>query len=199
MKNYYSILEISIQATETEIKKAYRRCALKYHPDVNKSSDAHTRFLEVFEAYEVLSNPNERRIYDELYTKTFLNRSITIVTANDQYRQRSEANQQKASRKADTYSKMSYSSFASYLNKELNLALDHAFPIGWAVFLLVEGAASIFLIFFALSDKKLSNQEGAGMGILFLIVMAIVFFVWGWNQFEGARKNYLADRKETFK
>lgn len=199
MKNYYSILQINFQSTEAEIKKAYRQCALKYHPDVNKSPDAQSKFLEVFEAYEVLSNPNERRIYDELYRKLFLNRSITIVTVNDQYRQRSEANQQKASRKADTYSKMTYTSFSSYLSKELNLALDHAFPIGWAIFLLAEGVSSVFLLFFALTNESLASHEGAGIGILFIILMGIGFFVWGWNQFESARKNYLSDRKETFK
>ena len=199
MKNYYSILEIHFQATEIEIKKAYRKCALKYHPDVNRSPDAHTKFLEVFEAYEVLSNPIERKIYDELYVKTFMNRSMTVYTANEQYKQRNETNRQKATQKAETYSKMSYSSFANYLSKELNLALDHVFPIGWAIFLLAEGAASNFIIFFALSDKDLSNQEGAGMGILFLVIMGIVFFVWGWNQFQKAKKNYLDDRKQTFK
>src|SRR5690606_34531787 len=102
MKNYYSILEINFQATVIEIKKAYRRCALKFHPDVNKSTDAHSKFLEVFEAYEVLSNPTERKIYDELYVKTFMNRSITVITANEQYKQRNDANRQKATQKAET-------------------------------------------------------------------------------------------------
>ena len=88
MKNYYSILEISFPITDGDIKKAYRQCAFKYHPDINKSTDAHSKFIEVFEAYEVLSSPIERKIYDELYVKTFLNKSISVITANENYKNR---------------------------------------------------------------------------------------------------------------
>ncbi|KAL0279638.1 UNVERIFIED_CONTAM: hypothetical protein PYX00_001148 [Menopon gallinae] len=64
-KNYYNILDISKDATDEEIKKAYRRLALKYHPDKNKSPGADEKFKEVAEAYEVLSDKKKRAMFDE--------------------------------------------------------------------------------------------------------------------------------------
>lgn len=65
-KNYYEILEVDVEATLIEIKSAYRKLARKYHPDVNKSSDAIERFKEITTAYETLSNAKEREKYDIL-------------------------------------------------------------------------------------------------------------------------------------
>ena len=64
MKDYYQILEIDKKATVDEIKKAYRKLAKKYHPDVNKEESASEKFKELTEAYEVLSNNSKRRNYD---------------------------------------------------------------------------------------------------------------------------------------
>ncbi len=64
-KDYYSILGVSRNATQDEIKKAYRKLALKYHPDRNKGNpEAEERFKEINEAYAVLSDPDKRRQYD---------------------------------------------------------------------------------------------------------------------------------------
>ncbi|CAG9802116.1 unnamed protein product [Chironomus riparius] len=64
-KDYYEILEINKSATDEEIKKAYRKLALKYHPDKNKDKGAEEKFKEVAEAYEVLSNKEKRETYDK--------------------------------------------------------------------------------------------------------------------------------------
>lgn len=64
-KDYYKILEISKTASDDDIKKAYRKLALKYHPDKNKSPGAEEKFKEVAEAYEVLSDKKKREIYDQ--------------------------------------------------------------------------------------------------------------------------------------
>lgn len=64
-KDYYKILGISRTATDDEIKKAYRKNALKYHPDKNKSPGAEDKFKEVAEAFEVLSDKNKREIFDK--------------------------------------------------------------------------------------------------------------------------------------
>ncbi|KAI8437934.1 hypothetical protein MSG28_010606 [Choristoneura fumiferana] len=63
-KDYYKILGLSKGASDDEIKKAYRKLALKYHPDKNKAAGAEERFKEVAEAYEVLSDKKKREIYD---------------------------------------------------------------------------------------------------------------------------------------
>jgi len=64
-KDYYSILGIKKGATDDEVKKAYRKLALKYHPDKNKAADAEEKFKLVAEAYEVLSDKKKRGIYDQ--------------------------------------------------------------------------------------------------------------------------------------
>ncbi|XP_038640478.1 LOW QUALITY PROTEIN: dnaJ homolog subfamily B member 1-like [Scyliorhinus canicula] len=64
-KDYYKILGINKGTAEEDIKKAYRKLALKYHPDKNKSPDAEDKFKEIAEAYDVLSDPKKREIYDQ--------------------------------------------------------------------------------------------------------------------------------------
>lgn len=63
-RDYYEVLRVSREASETEIKKAFRGLARELHPDVNKEPDAEERFKEAAEAYEVLSDAERRRTYD---------------------------------------------------------------------------------------------------------------------------------------
>lgn len=64
-KDFYEVLGISKNASKEEIKSAYRKMALKYHPDRNKESDAEEKFKEINEAYEVLSNDQKKSAYDQ--------------------------------------------------------------------------------------------------------------------------------------
>ncbi|CAI9540162.1 unnamed protein product [Staurois parvus] len=64
-KDYYKTLGLSKGASEEDIKKAYRKQALKYHPDKNKDPGAEERFKEIAEAYDVLSDPKKREIFDK--------------------------------------------------------------------------------------------------------------------------------------
>ncbi|XP_063607967.1 dnaJ homolog subfamily B member 9-like isoform X2 [Penaeus indicus] len=65
-KDYYDVLGISRKATDREIKKAFRKLAVQYHPDKNKEPGAEEKFREIAEAYEVLSDEDKKREYDHM-------------------------------------------------------------------------------------------------------------------------------------
>jgi len=65
-KDYYAILGVDRGASPDDIKKAYRKLARKYHPDVSKEPNAEEKFKEMAEAYETLKDPEKRAAYDRL-------------------------------------------------------------------------------------------------------------------------------------
>lgn len=82
-KDYYKTLGICKGSTDEDIKKAYRKQALKWHPDKNKSAAAEDKFKEIAEAYEVLSDPKKREVYDQYGEEgnSFRDNAILLVVA----------------------------------------------------------------------------------------------------------------------
>lgn len=81
-KDYYQVLQLSPSATVLEIRKAYRKLALEFHPDRNPSAQAATLFVMIQEAYDVLSNPLERKKYDQSrFTGQLSGRRIATTVA----------------------------------------------------------------------------------------------------------------------
>ncbi|XP_018329435.1 dnaJ homolog subfamily B member 6 isoform X2 [Agrilus planipennis] len=87
MVDYYRVLEVTRGATSAEIKKAYRRLALKWHPDKNpqNSDEATKKFKEISEAYEVLSDDKKRRMYDQYGKEGLLNGGARSRRYDDDY------------------------------------------------------------------------------------------------------------------
>jgi len=70
-QNYYDILGVSKSSSQDEIKRAYRKMALQWHPDRNKDSNATEKFKEINKAYEVLSDPKKKEVYDQYGESAF--------------------------------------------------------------------------------------------------------------------------------
>lgn len=66
MKNYYKILGLKSDCSIQDVKLAYKKLAKIWHPDKNKSKNAHEFFIEIHEAYEILIDPSKRKLYDQL-------------------------------------------------------------------------------------------------------------------------------------
>lgn len=115
MRKYYQILGLEPGATQEEIKKAYRKKAMKYHPDLNKGKDAHRRFMEILEAYEYLSGvreaPRQPKVEQPDLEKLYeLLRKKAEEQAKARYRQRvRELRKKKEEQQAREYQKAIYS------------------------------------------------------------------------------------------
>ena len=81
VKDYYQILGVSSEASAQDIKKAFRRLALRYHPDRNPDTpkQAEEKFKEINEAYQVLSDEQKRRQYDRLISWPGYSRRTTVI------------------------------------------------------------------------------------------------------------------------
>jgi hypothetical protein len=112
IKNYYSIMGITKNSTLEEIKKAFRDNAKKYHPDVSVLPDAHQRFIEIAEAYEVLKDSNTRKEYDALLDEATKSKQNTYKNSGSYGSAQSDTyndfknTQQHAKAKAESYAKM---------------------------------------------------------------------------------------------
>lgn len=107
MKNYYAILGVPPNAHAADIKRAYRRLALQYHPDKNPSPEAELFFKEVNEAYETLGDPQLRYAYDQrLVNPVYQSPQPQPQQAHRDPKYRPRAPRQPASRTDDTYELM---------------------------------------------------------------------------------------------
>lgn len=183
VKDYYRILELLPNASLNDIKKAYKKLALKYHPDSHSGlKDANT-FIEVTEAYEVLSDPIKRREYDELYFNN-VHTSISILSKQKNW-------EDFGREKATQYSALNLKEFSKRLEVELKLNVQY-FPriyfIGFLIVISVYMLASVPTLF----------KKDTAIGIISILLILVMGF-WAYNLSIAGIKKYKAERKKLFK
>ena len=101
MSTYYEQLGIDSKATQSEIKKAYRRMAKKYHPDLNPNEGAEQKFIEIEIAYSCLSKPDSRLAYDRLlkYGESGMNNSTVTRKYRNDVNRRTSSGRSNANRR----------------------------------------------------------------------------------------------------
>lgn len=72
IKNYYKVLDLPFHSSQKDIKYAFRKQVKIWHPDVNDSKDSNIKTIEIYEAYDILSDVNKRKQYDIIYNKIFV-------------------------------------------------------------------------------------------------------------------------------
>jgi len=168
--DYYQILGVSKDASASEIKKAYRKYAKIYHPDISSKKDAKIIFQLINEAYQTLINPRSRRIYDF--------RSQKRAEAYKRYGASKKNVQYDSNQKEYTYAQDSYSNksretpFEPFINDKL---IDQ---ILFYSMILIGSVAFIFGIFDLIYKprKGFDNFSGLLFGISFLIIL-----IYGWR------------------
>jgi len=105
MTDYYKILNVDKNATATEIRKAYRFKALEFHPDKNKSINAKEKFIEIYEAYKVLSDSILRRKYDNLIQEHWdqVRNETSWNWTNDKINNKSKKAREQGTKYAENY------------------------------------------------------------------------------------------------
>ena len=191
MKDYYKILELSFGADISDVKKAYRRLALKYHPDKNKASNAAQIFIELTEAYEVLRDPYKKHEYDKIYEGLFSAKTKTEVVIRTEQRQEYESKQQEWTKfgktKAQEYSSMPFDEFARRLLKEISIGVNYIPNVIGILFTVTMGITFLVL---------LPTTEGYAAGLpIMLILFSLGAFYLAYRLFIVAQADYKEERK----
>jgi len=171
MKDYYKILNIVRNATDTDIKKSYRNLAMKWHPDINKNPSAHTIFIEINEAYEILINAKKRAEYDLIFSDSHQNNTSPEF----------KTWQEEAQKKAKSYAAMNNEDFNNKILKEIKLAGSYSASFGCFIFLIF----GIIINLWAVSK--------IGPSALISVVVFIGGAIWLYNK---SLKGYFEKRKE---
>lgn len=177
--NYYQILGISEDATIEDIKKSYRKLALKYHPDINPSNNSTAKFIEITQAYEILKDADKRKAYDSSINSN--------IDKNSNFNQWQNDARQKAKKDADT----NFSDFEDKLKKELKLIKSNSVGFGCLILLAIPVVTCLILVIRSLTS---SGNNLLGISVVSLLFW-IGLFAYYYVRISGAYKD---DRKDMF-
>lgn len=182
--NYYEILGVGPNATKDEIKEAYRQLALQWHPDKNKSSNAHQKFIVINQAYLILSDDEARAKYDKEFKYYYAKaeqEKTTIFETETNYPEKKAQDfkdedlrywTKNAKQQAEQYARMSFDEFASMIKdivKEVGIQGATAFIYAISG---VVGASAIFTLIYGI---RYSDITQILLALIFLGISIIGF------------------------
>jgi|AntRauTorckE5430_2_1112549.scaffolds.fasta_scaffold18597_1 alpha-galactosidase/6-phospho-beta-glucosidase family protein len=188
MKDYYKVLKIEVGVSQIDVKKAFRKLALKYHPDRNKEPNTSQKFIEVTEAYEVLRDPIKRADYNRIYS-TYFERTKTRQKKEAEYKQKEYYQEWEnyGRQKAQEYSSIPFEEFARMLLKEVSIGASYITNL-IAILFVGGGAVSMLSI---IPD---AFDNGDGMVILILLMVVGLAYL-AYKLFLVAKDDYSEERK----
>lgn len=172
MNDYYQVLGITQSANQGEIQAAFRKLALQFHPDKNPLPEAHERFVEIVEAYEILKDTERKMQYDNW------SEAKTAMYDNEyrEYHDKDIFNEwsRGAYERANSYAKMSFEEFSEVLKNLMMEAAFHGeyyYAAGFITYVWILGGVILFL----LGLLGFANNEFS-VGLLFIIGGAASLF-----------------------
>lgn len=177
-KNYYHILEVIPSANYEVIKKAYRRKALKFHPDVCKLPDANALFIEIHEAFEILSDPIKREAYNDIINQKDNNFNPNLTSNSSNY----DSWVNNARSHAENYSKMNFNKYKTDVFGEIVDAAKGTASFGCLASFALLGISGLYGFVVGLLQFIRHEREdytffiGIGFFLLFGIPFALALY-----------------------
>ncbi len=156
VKNYYKILNIEKDATNRQVKDAYRKLVKFWHPDINRSSNSHEKIIEINEAYEILKHKDKREIYNRIYNEYF---GATNKVENTESYKGSRSNERYTEYRYDDKTSADFADLQNWIN-QAKIRADEVIKRG-----LKKADSSLETGFYAIGE----------IGNFFSILFAIVF------------------------
>ncbi|MBI1183693.1 DnaJ domain-containing protein [bacterium] len=179
MVDYYDILNIDTTASERDIKVAFRKMAKKYHPDVNDHQDAPEKFKKVYMAYEVLSDPFKKRLYDEIHQNAMAGESGANQSSFN-YDAGFDEWEYRAAERADHYANMRYKQFEKQELKGLDFVYHQVALLLGIVGLFAMGGGALYFaktIITAYMAGKTPASSLIGAVVLGIFGLFILYYV----------------------
>lgn len=198
-KDYYRVLGLTSEASEEQITVAFRKLAMKYHPDRNHDASAKERFIEIYEAYQILSDHGRRETYDRLSReeKEFSEAADSSGYQSNRQESNQYENWQKVYRnEGEAYSQMSFSQFASRVGRAVGtFALGAAVGAGIGIAGGLAKSISVLALFVPILILTASYQVNRYF-FAFNVVLCVLWYIYSikriWLEPKPPRENVRA-------
>jgi len=173
-RNFYQILGVERTAKRIDIKKAYRKLALQWHPDKNKSLQAQSRFIEINQAYLILADEDAKQKYDDEYDRCFSKNQPDVGTGDENLFKDENLNEwsQNARRQAETYAGKSFEDFAKMMQLMVNEVGNQSFT---ALIYAASGVVSVSCLFSLIEGIRYGDYSQMLLSIIVLVVSIFAF------------------------